>query len=933
MKSVGVATGSGNYLVGADDARPRPVDRRDIARLVWAPAALAVALVAQGEVAAGRPGNAAVLLVLAAALYSWSRPRLALRLGEPATPPPLREVRWEPVAWLGLAAASAVMSLLLFDRLNGQLLPWAFYLAALACLLLAAYTLPRPAHRPCRIGGREWVVLAGILVWGAFLRLHRLDTFPAGIYYDEAVNAMEGMRAVAERYYPAFFAGDLGYYGRFGALYEYWVGGFLSVAGSNEIALRLTAVFPGLLAIPIFYRLAREFFDAPVALVAVLLLAGSRWHANFSRIAFDAVLVPTLLPLVVLFLVRAVQRGHRGEYVLAGLTLGLGLLSYTAFRLAPFLVAAILAAYWLLGKLPWREALLGLALVGISALVAATPEVRHYLSDPDSFTARTKRLSIAGERTWWEAREDITESFWRHAGMFNLAGDRNGRHNLPAAPTLHPLVGALFVLGIALCVAHLGSAPPWILLTWLGVTLAGGVLSVVYEAPQSLRSIGALPAVYLIAALPLADLWRRWTATFGARRWPIFAPFLAAGLIWLLAGTYHTFFVRQANDFAVWNAFSTAETRMALAIRERGAGRRIYVDPLLHDQPTVRFLLPDYGEPEPFVPQELLPLTENGSEGALVFVRVEHRSLARLIATWYPGAFIIEHGNPADGQASMFEFVLEPAEIERTRGLLVSVAGAGESGQALPAAGVELDLAAGAVLPVAVTWTGVLLAPEHGLYRFRLEAPGQGQLVLDGALVAEAGEAEGVEVYLARGRHDLWAQVAPEVAGPVALQWLRPGTQEYAPVPADAYFRPPITAGGLQGDYLAGAGEDWSTPAFSRIDPWVDLFVHRLPLPRPYRVRWHGWLQPPLPGQYELSLSARDRAQLWLDGQLLLETVEPEVPVTLTVTLGAAVPIEVRFWDETGHTRVQLRWQRPDGVNEVVPPTALSPPVPADGVG
>ncbi len=903
----------------------------DLGGLAWASAAIIVALLAQGEVAAGRQGNAAVLLVVAAALYVRSRPLLALRLGAPADPPPVREARRQPAVWLGLAVVSAFMALRFFERLDGELLPWVFYLAALACLVLAAYTMPRPSHRTGAVSPREWAVLTAVLVWGAFLRLHRLDSFPAGIYYDEAVNAMEGMRALADRHFPAFFAGDLGYYGRFGTLYEYWVGVFLSLAGSNEIALRLTAVLPGLLALPIFYRLAREVFDAPVALAAVLLLAGSRWHANFSRIAFDAILVPTLLPLAMLFLVRAVHRGRRGDYILAGLVVGLGLLTYTAFRLAPILVVAVLVAYWLWGRLPWREALIGLALVAVSALVAATPEVRHYLSDPDSFTERTKLLSIAGDRTWWEAREDIAESVQRHAAMFNLSGDRNGRHNLPSAPTLHPLVGALFVLGLALCVTHLGSAPPWILLAWLGVMLAAGVFSVVFEAPQSLRTIGALPAVYLIAALPLADLWRRWTATFGGRRWPLFAPFLAAGVIWFLAGTYHTFFVRQAGDFAVWNAFATAETRMALAIRERGDGRRVYVDPLLYDQPTVRFLLPDYDEPEPFVSQELLPLPESGAGGALVFVRPEHRSLARLIARWYPAAQIIEHGNPADGQTSMFEFVLDRADIEQTRGLLVSVAGPGEPGQALPTAALELEVAPGSV-PTAITWTGVLVAPEAGRYRFRIEAPGRGQLVLDGAVLAEAGEPEGREVYLARGRHDLWAQVAPEQAGAVRLEWLLPGAPEFAPVPPTAFYRSPVDAGGLQADYLEGEGEEWSGPAFARIEPSVDLFVHRLPLPRPYRVRWHGWLQPPAPGQYELSLAARDRAQLWLGGQPVLETAEPEAPVTATVALGAAVPIEVRFWDETGHTRVQLRWLRPDGVDEVVPPTALSPPVPAGGV-
>lgn len=907
--------------------------RDDIGGLARAVAALGLALIAQYEAGAGRSGNAVALFLLAAVIYIYSRPLLALRAGRGFEPIPAAPLPREPLAWLGLAIVSGLMALVLFDRLSGRLLPWAFYLTAVACLLLSAGTFSRPKERKRSITTAEWAALTAILVWGALLRLHRLDSFPAGIYYDEAVNAMEGLRAFSERYFPAYFAGDLGYYGRFGALYEYWVGAFLGATGSNEIALRLTAVFPGMLALPIFYRLAREFFDRPPALAALLLLAGSRWHSNFSRIAFDAVMVPTLLPLAVYFLVRAVRRGRQGDYVLAGLCLGLGLLTYTAFRLAPLLLVVVPVIYWLAGKLRGREVLIGLVLLVTATLVAAMPEVRHYLSDPESFTERTKRLSIVGERSYWEARYDILESAERHLGMFNLEGDRNGRHNLPGAAMLHPLVGVLFVLGIVLCLAHLRSALPWVFLAWLGIMLAGGVFSVLFEAPQSLRSIGILPAVYLIAALPLADLWKRWRTTLGAKRWHLLAPALVAAVVWFCLGTYDTFFHRQANNYSVWNAFSTPETRMALAIRERGAGRRVYEDPLLYDQPTVRFLLPYFQESEPFVPQELLPLAESGPQGAQIFVRSEHRSLARLISHWYPGAEVVTHQNPADGQTTMFEFLLSPADIEQTRGLLLSAATPGESGTAVPTSTLELELAADAYLPTAVTWSGVLVAPESGTYRFRLDAPGQGQLVLDGAVAAEAGSVTVTSLYLARGRHDLWVQVAPEDAGLVQALWRTPGSEEFAAVPATSLYHSPIESGGLQGDYLAGSGDDWDNPVFSRIDPWVDLFVHRLPLQRPYRVRWHGWLTPPQPGQYEFSLSARDRAQLWINGTLLLETVEAETPVTTTVILDAALPVEVRFWDETGHTRAQLSWTRPDGVSEIVPTTALQPPVPVVSPG
>ncbi|MGI6207243.1 MAG: PA14 domain-containing protein [Anaerolineae bacterium] len=913
--------------------QPAALDRRrgasagrEVSGLAWGGLGLVLALVAQAEAWQGRQDNAITLFLVAAVVYLRSRPRLAFRPTAPRFAALSSLGRDLTVFWLLAALVLGAQGLLGFRARAGELLPWAFYLSSLGCLGAAAHVLRGHRGEAERPRGREWLWLTLILAWGAFMRLHRLESFPAGIYFDEATNAMEGLRAVTQRYFPPYFPGELGYYGRFGALYEYWVGGALSLWGSNELSLRLTAVFPALLLLPLFYLLAREFFDRPVAMLATLLLATSRWHTNFSRIAFDAVLVPTVLVAAMLFLVRAVHRGWRGGYILAGICVGLGLMSYTAFRLAPLLLVAVVPIYLLFRRLPPKEALIGLALLGLSALIASTPEVYHYFDDPESFTERTRRLSIVGERPLWEARHDIAESLRRHLGMFNLAGDRNGRHNLPGAPLLHPVTGALFVLGAVGCLTRWRRPQVWVLGAWMAAMLPAGVLSVLFEAPQALRTIGVIPAVYLIAAVPLQDLWGRFRGSFGARRWYLLAPALAVGIAWLLVGSYDTFFRVQASNFAVWNGFSTPETRMALAIRERGQGRAVYVDPVLHGQPTVRFLLPDFAEPDPYVPQELLPLREVGPEGAQVFVWEQHRSLAQLLARWYPGATLIEHANPADGHASMYELVIAPEDIEQTRGLEMHATWPGESGGSVPAAGLELDLEEGLV-PEAITWQGVLVAPESGYYRFHLEAPGEVALTLDGAAVAGGGQ-----VYLARGRHDLRAQVLPTGPGPVRVWWQRPSGNGYEPVAEDLLFHAPIEPGGLQGDYLPGSGDDWSLPeagaGFSRVDPWVDLFVHKLPLERPYRVRWHGWLVPPMPGQYVFTLTARDRAQLWLDGQLVLETTSPDVPAVYSVALSAAVPIEVRFWDETGHTRVKLRWLRPDRVEEVVPHTALLPPAP-----
>ena len=45
----------------------------------------------------------------------------------------------------------------------------------------------------------------------------------------------------------------------------------------------------------------------------------------------------------------------------------------------------------------------------------------------------------------------LENSLVRHIKMFNLQGDGNGRHNLPGAPAVDFVSGALFVVGLGYC--------------------------------------------------------------------------------------------------------------------------------------------------------------------------------------------------------------------------------------------------------------------------------------------------------------------------------------------------------------------------------------------------------------------------------------------------------------------------------------------------
>ena len=102
-------------------------------------------------------------------------------------------------------------------------------------------------------------------------------------------------------------------------------------------------------------------------------------------------------------------------------------------------------------------------------------------------SSQTRPRRSAG-RPWWTTCAAIVL-------MFNWRGDPNGRHNLPGNPMLDAVSAGLLVLGLAYAIRRIADPRYLLLLLWLFVGLLGGILSLDFEAPQSLRSNVTLAAV------------------------------------------------------------------------------------------------------------------------------------------------------------------------------------------------------------------------------------------------------------------------------------------------------------------------------------------------------------------------------------------------------------------------------------------------------
>jgi hypothetical protein len=197
----------------------------------------------------------------------------------------------------------------------------------------------------------------------------------------------------------------------------------------------------------------------------------------------------------------------------------------------------------------------------------------------------------------------LDDSLGRHLLMFNVRGDSNSRHHAPERPLLDYVTGAGFVAGALLL---LRSWRDWRSLFVLGALVLGLLPSLLAaNGPHAMRSIGALPYAYIVAALGWAALLG-WLAAGAARyssRAAQAARWLAPALVLLLALllNYWTYFVYMPTETRVWTSFYPIHTQVGAYLREQAeeqgaaALRDVYVHNELAQNSVFRYLT--YGLP------------------------------------------------------------------------------------------------------------------------------------------------------------------------------------------------------------------------------------------------------------------------------------------------------------------------------------------------
>lgn len=386
------------------------------------------------------------------------------------------------------------------------------------------------------------LAVGGILLLAAGARLWGITDYPPGLYPDQAANG-EDVLEILDGKFQVFSLRNNGRESLFFYVQALTVGLF----GVGVWPLFLASALVGIATVAATYAAGARLFGRGAGLLAALFLATNPWHVTLSRTGFRAVGVPLFIALTLWGLARMFQGGtSRSRWtsaVLTGIAAGLGLYTYTAYRaFVIFLVlAGGIALVRLLAQRSFRDrvqsVLLPLAIAGVTAVVVALPLVRFFTAHPGFALVRAQHVSVFNpDLNNGDPLGTLLRMTGRTLKAFVWDGDGNPRHNVPLSdlpytpggihgyegggtpflsfvPAILALIGVFVALHpVRDTVSNGVRRAPWLILLLLvmllpAVTTAEGI-------PHGLRTVGAIPAHVLLAALGGQWLWRR------ARRLP-----------------------------------------------------------------------------------------------------------------------------------------------------------------------------------------------------------------------------------------------------------------------------------------------------------------------------------------------------------------------------------------------------------------------------
>lgn len=697
----------------------------------------------------------------------------------------------------------------------------------------------------------EIVLVAAVMLLATFFRFWRFLEFPPGVWFDEAVTSGDALWILDNDRTTIWRETNFGR----ATLFLYMLIASFEVFGYTIFAMRFVPAIAGLAAVFAFYFLARWLVGPVPALVATALLAVSRWAVTFSRVSWEAALQPLFEIMAVYFFVRALEtRGRLGYFFwfMAGGSLAAGIYTYLAFRFVPIVMAMFLlyiaATRW---DLIWRSRT-GILVYGVSFVIVLAPLANFALNNQDQFLERTREVNVFREVDEKDTYAPLRSNVQRSVEMINVRGDHNGRHNLPNAPMVDELTGAVFILGLAAALISYRNWRRGTLPIWLIIMLLPGLFTISIENPSAIRGIGAIPPIFLLAAVGVSVVYASLARTrVGLVTFGVLALSLVAGSTAL---NYYDVFHRQANSQLVWEAFTPKYALVAEAVADRADDNQVLVSQPYLGHPIMPILTRGVAY-EDYSPGEHVVFRPTPRDIVIVLDANQYAILPHL-SHLYPNLSVEETNSPYDDP--LFATVTIPAsDVAAVHDLELTYTTAGESRTERAGLGREWnanDLAAG---PITAVWEGHYWSPGHDVL-----------FVPSGAwTVAVNGERVAADTLLSLGVGEHHVRVEGTISEPGRAEVTLETPQGDVDA-AELLYGKSLGEGGFE--VIIHEGNDF-TGEVAMIGR-VPFAVPIVPvMPRTGAVAYRTELNVRATGTYKFALDGASSSQLLVNGELIVD--------------------------------------------------------------
>lgn len=458
----------------------------------------------------------------------------------------------------------------------------------------------------------ELLAVGSVMLVAFLVRLIALETVPINLGGDEGTQGVWALDAMTGKLRNMF---TTGWY-NMPTLQFFVVAAFLRFFPVGSVmALRLPYALMGLLSVLWTYLLVRDLWGSRrLALLSAFILATFSYHIHFSRLGSSQIVDAFFVTLVLWLYVRAERSGNPLTYALCGVALGFSLYFYYGARIIGIILAVFILHRAMGGLAVWQShrrtgawdwqplvrGTLGLAVLLVAGLLVLSPLIGHYIRAPETFTSRIQAVSILApgyldrEAAYWKTSKVhiIGEQLRKSLTGFHFTPDPTFWYR-PGRPLLDAVSAVFMVFGVAYGIMQWQRREYWLVVAWLFLAVTfGWVLT--ENPPSSMRMVVAAPAVAILVAIGLEQVFRLGHRLWGRIAWAALP--LVAGVIALLN---LNFYFREYTPTTEYGYVSSqVATPLARYLQQRGGTYQIYLlssGEVLSDNGVLRYML--YGVP------------------------------------------------------------------------------------------------------------------------------------------------------------------------------------------------------------------------------------------------------------------------------------------------------------------------------------------------